>query len=52
VNPILFALFTAGAVAFCQVLARGAETQARLHKATRIERRILEADRGTLKVTR
>ena len=47
-NPILFALFTAGAAVFVQVLANGVESHARIRKTQRIERRILEADCGTL----
>lgn len=47
-TPFLFALFTAGCVAVCQVLANGAEAQARLRKARRIKRRVLELNRGEL----
>lgn len=51
-NPILFALFTAGAVVFCQAVANAAEDVTRLRRTARITRRILDADRGTLLWTR
>jgi hypothetical protein len=47
-NPILFALFTAGAVAFCQAVANAAEDVTRFRRAAQIKRRILDADRSDL----
>ena len=47
-NPILFALFTAGVVAFVQAVANAAEDITHLRRAARIKRRILDADRSEL----
>ena len=47
-NPILFALLTAGAAAFVHAVANAAEDVTRLRRAAQIKRRILDADSSLL----